>query len=170
MSKIKIIVGIVDKTRGIGINGDQPYFISEDLKRFKELTKGGTVIMGSKTFFAIPEKFRPLPGRLNIVLSRNENLELPQGVRLANSFEEAMVAAENSQREIWIMGGAEIYKLALEYSKDCEIYITRIKGNATCDTFFPEFENHYNLKDYSSWYTDDKNNVKYRFEVWTAPV
>jgi len=170
--KIYVISAFIEETRGIGIDGDQPFFISEDLKNFKEKTRKKTVIMGRKTWEAIPEKFRPLPGRHNIVLTTKNNYLLPDGVSLANSYLEALETAQKDDCDIWIIGGASLYKEALKDPNTQELHITNIRTTKTilCDTFFPKFKDKFKLNESSEWFHNKKNNINFRFEIWIPKI
>lgn len=143
--KITIVVAI-GKKRELGKDGKLLWHIPEDLKRFKALTMGHPIIMGRKTFESIPAKFRPLPGRTNIVVTRNPDFlprlnlgEAEKTVVVAKSLEEALAKAkELDTEEIHIGGGAEIYKQALPFVD--RLYLTLIDAEKEADTFFPPYE------------------------------
>lgn len=129
--KISIIVA-VDRNWAIGNKGDQLFYIREDLRHFKELTMGCPIIMGRKTFEALPRG--PLPGRRNIVITRSADYA-PAGAETAPSLEAAIALCAGSQ-EVFIIGGAQIYALALPLATD--LYLTQIDAAAPeADTFFP---------------------------------
>ena len=132
--EIAIIVA-VDQNNAIGRGGDQLAYISGDLKRFKQLTTGHAIVMGRKTFEALPKG--ALPNRRNIVISRNKALQLP-GCELVQSPEEAMALC-NTNEKIFVIGGGEIYNLFLPMADT--IYFTHIhhvfEGS---DTWFPEID------------------------------
>ena len=132
-----IVVGC-SKNKGIGKDGVLPWNIPDDLRHFKEITTAGhienTVIMGRKTWLSIPDKFRPLSGRKNIVISSNLESE---SCTVVKSFQEALV---NSTGIVFVIGGRQVYETALssEFQERCDqIYITRIGVSLECDTFFP---------------------------------
>lgn len=132
--KVSIIVAI-DRARAIGNRGDQLYYIREDLRHFKELTMGHPIIMGRKTFEALPRG--PLPGRRNIVVTRQADFEAP-GAECASSLVAALELCAGLE-EVFIIGGAQIYAQALPLASD--LYVTEIDVVAPeADTFFPEFE------------------------------
>ena len=110
-----------------------PWRIPEDLKRFKALTLGHPVIMGRKTFESIG---RPLPGRENIIITRSKNFAAP-GCRMAHSLHEAL-AAVNAAGEVFVIGGAEIYALALPAAD--RLQLTEIDAEVEGDAFFPAFD------------------------------
>lgn len=99
----------------IGRGGDIPWSVPEDLTRFKQVTLGHTVVMGRRTWDSLPAKFRPLPGRRNVVLSRQPDFTAA-GAEVVGSLEQAL-----TQPETWVIGGAQIYLLALPYATRCEV-------------------------------------------------
>ena len=126
-----------NRSKIIGINNSLPWNIPEDLKNFKRLTMGHPVIMGRKTFDSIG---KPLPGRFNIVISRNKNLSLPCAV-VAHSLDEAIeIAKQQNPTEVFVIGGAQIYKKALP--KADKMYITEVRINVKGDAKFPHFAIH----------------------------
>lgn len=138
--KISIIAAI-GKNRELGKDNKLLWRISEDLKRFKALTAGHTIIMGRKTWESLPIK--PLPNRTNIVVTRDSSFSLPGGrlVRLARSLEEAVEIAkkEKGNEEIFIVGGGQIYKEAIEKKLVDKLYLTIIDAEKNADTFFPDY-------------------------------
>jgi dihydrofolate reductase len=146
---ISIIVAY-DEERAIGKDGDIPWRIPEDMKHFKETTEGGgVVIMGRKTWDSLPPKFQPLPNRINIVLTRGK-VELPlyynpREPLWANSLEKAISLAQKTTegRKIFIIGGAEVYKDAIEDRMvpiPDTIIATEVKGTHDGDVFFPKLQ------------------------------
>lgn len=139
--KITIIAAFQVADRGLGKDGDLLYHIPEDLKRFRSITRDNTVIMGRKTWESLPEKVRPMPHRNNIVVTRNENYQAP-GAYLAPSLEDALTLAHGLQDDIYIIGGGEIYRQALDYANQLDVTI--IQGNKEADVFFPEYQSFFN--------------------------
>jgi dihydrofolate reductase len=136
--------------RGIGLNGGLPWHVPEDLKRFKQLTLGHSVLMGSKTYWSLPEKARPLPGRHNIVLTRNKLQEYPSSVEIVSDLAEWLhnklgeqVGTDSENSVLWVIGGGEIYKMALSFCD--ELYVSLVKGSYDTDTSFPEFRDDFEL-------------------------
>ncbi len=124
----------VDKNRAIGKNNKLLWDIPEDLRRFKQLTTGHTVIMGENTYYSIG---RPLPNRQNIVVTLNQSLEL-SGCVVVHSIEEALQKAkEVEDTEVFIIGGASIYKQFLSLTE--RLYLTLVEGEHEADTFFPDY-------------------------------
>ena len=128
---ITIIVAIAENN-AIGKNNDLLWHISGDLKRFKEITTGHTIIMGRKTYLSLPK--RPLPNRRSIVISDipNENMD---GVEITNSIESAISLADK-EKENFIIGGGMIYKQFLPIAN--KIYLTKVHKTYDADIFFPE--------------------------------
>jgi dihydrofolate reductase len=130
---VSIIVAM-DRGRAIGKDNRLPWHISEDLKRFKALTMGYPIIMGRKTFESIG---RVLPGRTNIVVTRQDSYAAPAGVKTANSMEAAIVLARDAD-EVFVIGGREIYDEALPLAQ--RLYVTLVEGGFEGDTFFPSID------------------------------
>lgn len=129
--KIKIIAAI-DENFAIGKGGDQLAYLSHDLKRFKALTLNSTIVMGRKTFEALPKG--ALPQRRNIVLTRNTEYKAP-GAAVVHSIAELVKYAMNGE-DLFVIGGGEIYSIFIELAD--ELYLTRINhGFKDADTHFP---------------------------------
>jgi len=131
MSQINIIVAM-DAQRGIGINNTLPWRLPEDLAHFKRLTTGHPIIMGRKTFESIG---RPLPGRRNIVITRNPDWR-HEGVETVGLIEAAVALVDDATA--FIIGGAEIYQQSLPLAN--QLIITEIQKTFACDAFFPAFD------------------------------
>ena len=129
------IIAAVASNGVIGKDNTLLWRIPEDMKRFKELTVGKAVIMGRKTWESIPEKFRPLPDRMNIVISRNPDFEAP-GAMVVNSLDDALFVSDHFERAI--IGGGEIYSMALPIADRLEL--TAIHQDFDGDTYFPKFD------------------------------
>lgn len=137
--KVSLIVA-VDAQGGIGRDNDLMWHLPEDMKFFKEKTLGQIVVMGRKNYESIPERFRPLPKRENAVLTRNEDFKA-EGCKVYHSLNECLIAYENEEeRTVFIIGGGEIYRLALEQDVVDEMFITHIDKAYGADTFFPQFD------------------------------
>lgn len=157
--KINVIVAVA--TNGvIGRDNALPWHLPTDLKNFKTVTMGKPVIMGRKTFESIG---RRLPGRLNIVVTRNADFRA-EGCTVAGSFDAALDAAGSSD-EVFVIGGAQLYRVALP--KADRLYLTRVEAVVEGNTFFPSF-------DPSRWrpvsselhLPDETHNFSFRCEVW----
>jgi len=121
----------------IGVDGAMPWHIPEDLAHFRKVTADSTVIMGRKTWESLPPRFRPLPGRLNIVLTRDASWS-SEGAIAADSVDAALAAATAADRPIWIMGGGEIYAQFLPLASRLEV--TEVKGDFAGETFAPQID------------------------------
>ena len=146
----------------IGVNNQLPWHLSEDLKNFKARTLAKPIIMGRKTFESLPGV---LPGRPHIIISRNSQYDLPDNCHLATDLEEAIAMAESLQvpdaKETVVIGGGEIYKVALE--KVSRLYITEVHQRVEGDAFFPDI-------DPQKWREverqDFKGDIDYSFVVY----
>ena len=118
----------------IGRNGTMPWHLPEDLAHFKQLTQGHPVIMGRKTWDSLPPRFRPLPGRDNIVVTRQDNWH-ENGAQRASSLAEALSFTEQAHSTVWIIGGAQIYAEALPLAHRLEV--TAIHGDFEGDAHAP---------------------------------
>ena len=128
------IIVAVSENQVIGKDNDLIWDLSIDLKRFKSLTSGHNMIMGRKTFESFP---KPLPNRTHIVITRQKNYPVSDGVIVVNSIEEAVKNIKNDDQP-YIIGGGEIYKQALPYASVIEL--TRVHGFFDGDTYFPEID------------------------------
>ncbi len=136
---ITIIAAVQKKDNGIGKNNDVLFHIREDFIRMKNMTMGHPVIMGRPTYESLPEKFRPLPGRTNIIITRNANYQVPEGVIVTHSLSEAIKGALAIDPDVFIFGGGQIYKEALNAGVVDRLELTIIDGNKEADTFFPDW-------------------------------
>lgn len=132
------MIAAVAENNVIGKDNDLVWNLPDDMKFFMQKTSGHHVIMGRKNFESIPDKFRPLPNRTNIVMTRQPGLHI-QGAHVVNRLEDALhIAKTNKEKEAFIIGGGEIYKLGLDVADT--MYITEVKGTFEGDAFFPEFD------------------------------
>jgi dihydrofolate reductase len=134
------MIAALDAANGIGKNNDLMWNLPADMQFFKDTTKGHVVIMGRKNYDSIPEKYRPLPGRKNVILSRQPDYEAP-GCLVYSSLEACLqnLQLEDGQKA-FIIGGAQIYALALESGAVQDLYLTHIEKVYGADTFFPAFD------------------------------
>lgn len=166
------IVVALDQARGIGKDNGLPWKLPGDLRFFKKITsaapdgKRNAVIMGRKTWESIPEKFRPLPGRLNIVLSRANNSLLPPGVLGAASLDEALLCAtrDESVSDVFIIGGAAVYSEALRHPHCNRLYVTEIAAQFECDAFLVAFPDCFVEKERGQPQSD--GDVQYSFVTY----
>lgn len=120
----------------IGVNGDLPWHLPEDLAHFKRTTLGQAVIMGRVTWESIPDKFRPLPGRTNVVVSRQTDFSAP-GAQVVSSLQAAMDLF-TAEEVVWLIGGAQLYAQAMPLAK--QLVITEIDTNYEGDAFAPSIQ------------------------------
>lgn len=166
--KLEIVVA-ADLDNGIGKNNGLPWHIPGDMKFFQSLTSnaaaGGknAIIVGRKTWESIPEKRRPLKNRLNIILTKNTAITAPDGVLVCNSLEKALEALQGIEHErCFIIGGAQIYKEALQHPLMTTIHLTRIMQEFDCDAHFPPIDDRFTLASVSD--TMEENEIEYRFQ------
>lgn len=155
--KISMIAAMA-KGRVIGLNNKMPWHLPADLQFFKRVTLGKPIIMGRKTFDSIG---RPLPGRKNIVVTRNTDLKI-EGVECVQTVEQALACVKGVE-EVMIIGGATIYNQFLENTN--RLYITYIDLETQGDTYFPDFEKvaSWNEVERESHLADEKNVYNYDF-------
>ncbi|PUU87901.1 MULTISPECIES: dihydrofolate reductase [Halanaerobium] len=155
------IIAAMDQNQLIGEQGKIPWKLPADLKYFKEITMGAPVIMGRKTFKSIGF---PLPGRKNIILTRNKDYTA-EGCEVVHSKKEILNEFLKKKEEAFIIGGAEIYKQFLKYSD--KLYLTIIEHQFSGDTYFPEV-------DWQKWYkvsekkgtTESDNPYSYSYHIF----
>ena len=128
------LIAAVARNRVIGKDNQLLWHLPEDMRHFRETTRGKPVIMGRKTWESLPDSFRPLPGRLNIVISRNPAYQAP-GATLAGSIDEAIRCAGEA-KEVFVIGGEELYRQAMPRAD--RLYLTEIDADFSGDAFFPE--------------------------------
>ncbi len=132
------MIAAMGKNRIIGKDNDIPWHLPDDFKYFKDTTEGHHVIMGRKNWESLPSGFRPLPNRTNIVITRQKDYSA-RGAQIVGSLKEALTVAGNAdEKEVFIIGGGDIYRMALEHAD--MIYLTEIKAEFDGDITFPEFD------------------------------
>jgi dihydrofolate reductase len=157
---ISIIVAVSDDL-GIGKDNRLLWNISEDMKRFKRLTTGNTVIMGKKTWESLPR--RPLPGRTNIVLTDDPN-EVIDGSVTAYSIEDALSKCKKGE-EIFVIGGGSVYRQFMPVAD--KLYITHVHKNAPADIYFPEIDlNKWKVADKEDFKTEEPNPIAYSYVIY----
>ncbi len=161
---ISIIVAVAENL-AIGRDNQLLWHIPDDLKRFKRLTSGHTVVMGRNTWLSLPK--RPLPNRTNVVITDNPG-ECFEGCIMVNSIEAALAHCPENE-ECFIMGGASIYRQFMPLAD--KLYITRVNKAFEGDTFFPEINpDEWNLTDQSEWIEMEDNSFSYRYELYDRKV
>ncbi len=162
--KISIVVAVADNN-AIGKDGNLLWRLPRDMQYFKEVTWGHHVLMGRKTWDGIPPKFSPLPGRVNIIVTRQEGF-VCEGCKVVKSVEEGIEFARMSgEQELMVIGGGEIYRQAL--AKTNKIYLTKVKNTfSDADTFFPVLSQQEWKAVNSEWnMADEKNEFDFEFVV-----
>lgn len=153
---------IVAKAENNIIGGDNKllWHISEDLKRFREITTGHTIIMGRKTFESLP---KILPNRHHVVITRDVNFSVDSDqVTIVHDLNEVLNKYENSEDEAFIIGGGEIYNLLFPYAK--KLYLTKVNTNFEGDTYFPSIDfNEWTVEVSSGEKINDEDGLKYEF-------
>lgn len=167
MKKFSIIVA-ADAAMGIGKAGGLPWHFKEDMRYFKEITTAqyvagepNVVIMGRKTWESLPEKYRPLPGRVNVVVSWNKAYPVTEGVLCFSSLEDALIYAGTKRGKVFIIGGANIFSQTLAHEQCEELFLTRIEKDFSCDVFFPSTPGSFEQKE--SFASKEENGVKIHF-------
>jgi dihydrofolate reductase len=154
----KSIIVAQSENRVIGINNTLPWHLPADLKHFKDLTTGHSIIMGRKTYESIG---KPLPFRTNIIISSNVEYQV-SGCKVVNSIQEAYDHAENiGSKEAFIIGGANIIKQSI--SQCSYLYLTIIHMDFDGDTFLDELDNSWKLQNKKTFEADEKNKYSYTF-------
>lgn len=170
MQQIIAIVLAISLNGVIGNKGKLPWErkLRADMERFKSVTKNGFVIMGRKTWESILLKFRPLIGRVNIVLTRQQDYQVDEGVFVTSSLEEAVAMAQgiDPDRDIFIIGGAEVYKQALTMSEMTHIYLTRVETSFEGDTKLLMNLEGWKIVEDKKCEVDEKTRFPCRFQVW----
>lgn len=157
---ISIIVA-VSEDWGIGKNNELLWNISEDLKRFKSLTTGNTIIMGKKTWESLPR--RPLPGRRNIVLTDNTK-EIIEGAVTCYSIEDA-VSKCSREEEVFIIGGGSIYRQFMPVAD--KLYITHVRSKAPADIYFPVIDlNIWKVAEKEDFEVSETNPLAYSYVIY----
>ena len=157
------IVAAVANNNVIGNENQLVWHLPADMKHFKNLTMGHTLIMGRKTFESIG---KPLKGRTTIVLTRQNDYDA-QGCLTASSLKEATRMLKDKKEEVFVVGGAEIYEQAMDLYHTRRIYLTRIFATFDGDTFFPEIDpEKWELIERVDFSPDEKNNYTYAFMTY----
>jgi len=160
--KVSLIVAVANNGV-IGKDNDLIWHLPKDMGFFKETTLGHHVIMGRKNFESIPERFRPLANRTNVIITRNSDYKA-EGCVVVNSVKQALeVAKENRDTQPFIIGGGQIYKLALEANLVDKIYLTKVHHTFDGDTFFPELNNEWKEVNKTVNKADEKHAYDYDF-------
>lgn len=156
------LIAALGNNRELGLDNQMLWHIREDFKHFKETTMGHTLLMGRKTFDSIG---RPLPGRETYILTRNTNLSIEK-CEIVHSLNEAVEKAKAAgEEELFIAGGAEVYKLGLEHLSVDKLYLSFVDFEGEADAFFPEI-------DFSGWRVSSEKNFDKteKSPAWTLKI
>lgn len=173
MAQSFAIIAAIDAQRGVGRQGKLPWRLKDDLDHFREVTVGdfdagrvNSVIMGRTTWDSLPAKFRPLPKRLNIVLTRQPvGFNPVPNVLVAKSLDEALQLAEQyGSGDTFVIGGASVYRQAIEHPACTKLYLTEIQKEFSGDTFFPEVPNIFRETSRSA--PQEEEGVPYQFVTY----
>jgi dihydrofolate reductase len=147
--------------RVIGRDGVMPWHLPEDLRHFREVTGGATVVMGRTTWLSLPERFRPLPGRRNVVLSRRPGFTAP-GADVRPSLEAALADVAPGER-VWVIGGAQVYAAALPVAD--RLLVTELDAQVDGDTRAPAIDGTWELAacDPAQGWHESTTGLRYRF-------
>ncbi|MFA5947797.1 MAG: dihydrofolate reductase [Candidatus Gracilibacteria bacterium] len=171
-SKLYTIVA-VEKNFGIGKKGAIPWNLKKEMSHFTNITtkvsdpkKRNGLIMGTITWLSLPEKYRPLKGRENVVLARETDNFHAEGCKVKHSFDEAIayLKADENIENIFVMGGASIYRQAVENLDLDGLYITHLDKDYDCDTFFPRPPEKYSK--ITKLGEDEEDGVKFEFKLY----
>lgn len=156
------LIAAVGENDAIGMNNELIWHLSDDLKHFKTLTKDHCMIMGRKTFESFP---KPLPNRTHIVITRQHNYKVPEGVIVVQNLEDALDAAKDDNQP-FVIGGGEIYKLAMPLAHKIEL--TRVHASFDADTFFPKIDKTIWKEVRNTFHDkDDKHEYPFSFITYT---
>ncbi|MDG1849677.1 MAG: dihydrofolate reductase [Flavobacteriales bacterium] len=163
--KVSLIIA-VSENQVIGKNNDLVWHLPEDMKFFKKTTEAHFVIMGRKNFESIPHKYRPLPNRTNVIVTRQSSYEAEGCVVVRSIIEAIEKAKEAGDTEPFIIGGGEIYRHALENDLIDRVYLTRVHENFDGDTFFPKLGTEWKLISSKKKHADDKHFCDFTYEIY----
>lgn len=154
------LIAAAAENNALGKDNQLVWHLPIDFKRFKEITSGHYIIMGRKTFESFP---KPLPNRTHVIITRQKNYTVENCI-VVNSIEEA-IAACPKEEDIYIIGGAEIYKQSIPFAEKIEL--TRVHANFDADAFFPEIDlNEWKITFEEPHLKDDKHNFDFTFQTF----
>ncbi len=144
--------GVIGKDNGL------PWSLPKDMEEFRRITSGHHVVMGRRTWESIPERFRPLRGRTNVVLSRDPNYRA-EGAMVLTSLDEAIKKAKlDGESELFVIGGAQVYEEALESDVVDRAYVTRVHGDVEGDAYMTALDNRWTRSPLATWHEADANH------------
>lgn len=151
----------------IGKDGDLPWHLPRDMRFFRETTMGHHVIMGRKNWDSIPEKYRPLPGRTNIIVTRNADLKLDEA-DVCTSIEDALnLAKKAGDDEAFIIGGGQVYQHSFDKDLVQRVYLTRVHADIDGDVKFPIFDQDaWIMRTQTFFPADEKHEFAFSIQLW----
>ncbi len=169
--KVAMIVAM-GRNREIGKDNQLMWHLTEDMRFFKETTLRHYIIMGRKNFESIPAKYRPLPERVNIIISRNADYMYEECYTCSSLTEALELARDNGEDKVFIIGGGQIYQLALEAGVVDEMYITHVDATFDdADTFYPSFnEDDWNKELIFEAFADSQNEFGFKVNRYEKKI
>ena len=162
---VSLIVA-VSENKVIGKDNDLVWHLPTDMKFFKDTTKGHFVIMGRRNYESIPHKYRPLPNRTNVIVTRKDDYKA-EGCLVVNSVEEAIELAKKAgDKEPFVIGGGQIYKHAIENNLVDRIYLTRVHSEIDGDTYFNDLDDSWKLVHTDLHPSDEKHPFAFTFQTF----
>lgn len=143
----------------IGADGGMPWHVPEDLAHFRQVTGNATVVMGRRTWDSLPERFRPLPGRRNVVLTRDASWSA-DGAEVVPDLATAL----DTDEPVWVIGGGQVYEAAVPFAD--RVSETVIDTEVAGDTVAPTLDDAWTLVDEGPWQTSRNGGQRYRFLEW----
>jgi len=167
MSKEVYLIAAVADNGVIGKDNDLVWHIKDDMFFFKETTTGHILLMGRKNFESIPEKFRPLPNRLNCILTRNKSYDA-SNCEIVESIEGWIRKYSDDERNLFVIGGGQVYREVLEKKLADVMYLTHVHAEPDGDTFFPKIDdNDWQIEVIASGEKGEKNDFSYTIKKYT---
>lgn len=159
------MIAAMANNRVIGKDGDLPWHLPDDLRHFKQTTLNHPVLMGRKTLDEVLGRIgKPLPGRRNLVLSRDRDLAVAGAETFADLDEAIGTVRASGAAELFIIGGGQIYRLAMPHAE--RMYLTRVEAEVEGDTRFPQFDQGWQLVSQEHHPADERHAHAFRFELW----
>lgn len=162
------LIAAMASNRVIGVDNDLPWHLPDDMKFFQSKTRGHIVVMGRKNYDSLPPKYKPLPNRTNVILTRQHDFKAPECI-IFHDLEKAIDYARSSgEQELFIIGGGEIYTQAMDRAN--RIYLTEIHAEFPGDTFFPELTEQWKEVERTAHPVDDRHSAAFDFVVYEKSI
>lgn len=169
------IIAAISRNKVLGKDNKIPWSLPEDMKRYVAFTTGNppsdkknALLMGRKTWESIPEKYRPLKNRINVVITRQPDYSVPEGVLVYSSLDQALTELKNNPEvnNVLVNGGQEVYAQAIIRPECSTLYLTEIDQDFEGDSFFPEIPKDFKLIEESEYQTSE-SGLRYRFLMYS---